>query len=129
MMSLLPRVETLTISPVEKRALGYRWVNGTWILEPTMAHGAFGAMGGLQTSALDYAKYVSFLLSAWPSRDGADGGPIKRSTVRELSQGANFPSVRLRPGATGADACRQASTYGLGMFAATDCDLGPILVT
>ena len=111
-------------APVEKRALGYRWVNGTWILEPTMAHGAFGAMGGLQTSALDYAKYVSFLLSAWPSRDGADSGPIKRSTVRELSQGANFPSVRLRPGATGADACRQASTYGLGMVAATDCDLG-----
>ena len=36
-----------------------------------MAHGAFGAMGGLQTSANDYAKWVAFLLSAWPARDGA----------------------------------------------------------
>ena len=89
-----------------------------------MAHGAFGAMGGLQTSANDYAKYVAFLLSAWPPRDGAEPGPVKRASVRELSQGANFPSVRLRPGASGPDACREASTYGMGMYAATDCELG-----
>ena len=44
--------------------------------------------------------------------------------MRELSQGANFPSVRLRPGASGPDACREASTYGMGMYAATDCELG-----
>ena len=63
-----------------------------------MAHGAFGAMGGMQTSANDYAKWVAYLLSAWPARDGADTGPVRRSSVRELAQGANFPSVRLRPG-------------------------------
>ncbi len=34
-----------------------------WTLEPTMAHGAFGAMGGIETSATDYAKWVAFLLS------------------------------------------------------------------
>jgi len=111
-------------APAERRALGYRWEDGAWTLEPTMAHGAFGAMGGLQTSANDYAKYVAFLLSAWPPRDGADAGPVKRSSVRELSQGANFPSVRLRPGSSGPDACREASTYGMGMYAATDCELG-----
>ncbi len=111
-------------SPSERRALGYRWESAVWKLEPTMAHGAFGAMGGLQTSANDYSKYVTFLLSAWPSRDGADSGPVKRSSVRELSQGANFPAVRQRPGTSGADACREASTYGMGMFAAADCELG-----
>lgn len=111
-------------APTERRALGYRWESVAWKLEPTMAHGAFGAMGGLQTSANDYAKYVAFLLSAWPSRDGADTGPVKRSSVRELSQGANFPSVRQRPGTSGPDACREASTYGMGMFAAADCELG-----
>ncbi len=111
-------------APSERRALGYRWESGSWVLEPTMAHGAFGAMGGLQTSANDYTKYVAFLLSAWPSRDGADAGPVQRSSVRELSQGANFPSVRQRPGTSGADACREASTYGMGMFAAMDCELG-----
>jgi D-alanyl-D-alanine-carboxypeptidase/D-alanyl-D-alanine-endopeptidase len=110
-------------APRERRALGYRWEDNNWKLEPTMAHGAFGAMGGIQTSAADYARWVSFLLSAWPPRDDADSGPVRRSSVRELAQGANFPSVRLRPGSSGADACREASTYGMGFYAATDCEL------
>jgi len=110
-------------APQDRRALGYRWEDDAWKLEPTMAHGAFGAMGGIQTSAEDYARWVAYLLSAWPSRDGADTGPVRRSSVRELAQGANFPSVRLRPGATGAAACRQAATYAMGFYAATDCDL------
>ncbi len=110
-------------APKDRRALGYRWEDDTWKLEPTMAHGAFGAMGGIQTSAADYARWVSFLLSAWPARDGADTGPVRRSSVRELAQGANFASVRLRPGSSGADACREASAYGMGFYAATDCDL------
>ena len=49
-------------------------------------HGAFGAMGGLQTSANDYSKWVAFLLSAWPPRDDADRGLVKRATVRELAR-------------------------------------------
>ena len=110
-------------APQERRALGYRWEDNAWKLEPTMAHGAFGAMGGLQTSAADYAKWVSYLLSAWPPRDGADTGPVRRSSVRELAQGANFASVRQRPGSSGADACREAWTYAMGFYAATDCEL------
>ena len=111
-------------APAERRALGYRWEDEAWRLEPTMAHGAFGAMGGLETSANDYAKYVAWLLSAWPPRDGPDAGPVKRATVRELAQGANYPRLRQRPGRSGAEACRQASTYGMGMIVAADCDLG-----
>jgi D-alanyl-D-alanine-carboxypeptidase/D-alanyl-D-alanine-endopeptidase len=111
-------------SPADRRALGYRWEDDAWKLEPTMAHGAFGAMGGVQTSATDYAKWVAFLLSAWPARDGADSGPVRRSSVRELSTGANFGRVGVRPGAGGAQACRQASTYAMGFIAAVDCDLG-----
>jgi D-alanyl-D-alanine-carboxypeptidase/D-alanyl-D-alanine-endopeptidase len=110
-------------APRERRALGYRWEDNTWKLEPTMAHGAFGAMGGIQTSAADYAKWVSYLLSAWPPRDGADTGPVRRSSVRELAQGANYASVRQRPGSSGAEACREASAYAMGFTAATDCDL------
>lgn len=114
----------VTAAPAERRALGYRWDDQAWRLEPTMAHGAFGAMGGLQTSANDYARWVGYLLAAWPARDGPDAGPVRRSSVRELAQGANFPSVRLRPGSSGAEACREASTYGMGFVAATDCELG-----
>jgi CubicO group peptidase (beta-lactamase class C family) len=111
-------------APRERRALGYRWEDNQWRLEPTLQPGAFGAMGGLQTSVNDYAHWVSFLLSAWPPRDGADSGPVRRSTVRELAQGSNFPRLRPRPGHTGAEACREAITYGMGMIVATDCELG-----
>jgi D-alanyl-D-alanine-carboxypeptidase/D-alanyl-D-alanine-endopeptidase len=111
-------------APAGRRALGYRWEEDAWKPEPTMSHGAFGAMGGLQTSANDYAKWMSFLLSAWPPRDDTDAGPVKRASVRELAQGSNFPRLRQRVGHSGADACRQAATYGMGMWVAVDCDLG-----
>jgi CubicO group peptidase (beta-lactamase class C family) len=111
-------------APAERRALGYRWEDEAWRREPDLAHGAFGAMGGLQTSARDYAKWVAFLLQAWPARDGADPGPVRRATVRELAQGSNFPRVRQRFGRGGAEACRQAIAYGMGMIVAADCDLG-----
>jgi D-alanyl-D-alanine-carboxypeptidase/D-alanyl-D-alanine-endopeptidase len=111
-------------APRERRALGYRWEDNQWRVEPTLQPGAFGAMGGLQTSANDYAHWVAFLLSAWPARDGADNGPVRRATVRELAQGSNFPFLRSRPGHSGADACREAGTYGMGMIVAMDCELG-----
>ncbi len=113
--------------PLERRAIGYRWENNAWSEEPTMAHGSFGAMGGLQTSANDYAKYVAWLLSAWPPRDGPETGPVRRASVRELGQGLNFVQSVRRPGKTGPDACRQASGYGKGMRVAVDCELGMTL--
>jgi D-alanyl-D-alanine-carboxypeptidase/D-alanyl-D-alanine-endopeptidase len=111
-------------APRERRALGYRWEENEWRLEPTLQPGAFESMGGLQTSANDYARWVAFLLSAWPPRDGVDKGPVRRATVRELAQGSNFPFLRARPGHTGPDACREAATYGMGMIVAVDCELG-----
>ena len=114
-------------APRERRALGYRWEDGAWRPEPDMAHGAFGAMGGIQTSANDYAKWVAYLLSAWPPRDDADTGPVARATVRELVQGSNFPRTRDRPGRTGPGACKLALTYGMGFFSGHDCDLGATL--
>ena len=38
-----------------------------------------------------------------------------------------IPQLRQRLGKSGADACRQASTYGMGMIVAVDCDLGVTL--
>ncbi|HNN57078.1 MAG TPA: serine hydrolase domain-containing protein, partial [Novosphingobium sp.] len=58
--------------PAERRAMGYRWEDGAWRAEPVMAHGAFGAMGGITTSANDYARWVSFLLAAWPPASPED---------------------------------------------------------
>ena len=111
-------------APKARTALGYRWENGRWAAEPEMIDGAFNAMGGLQVSANDYAKWVAFLLSAWPARDDPDDGPVKRATVREVAQGLNFVSVTNRIGASGATACKQAAAYGMGWRVAQDCDLG-----
>ena len=88
-------------SDQDRRALGYRWENDAWSREPDMVHGVFGAMGGVQTSANDYAKWIAFLLSAWPARDDPDTGPVRRSTVREMAQGLNFVSGRIRTTAEG----------------------------
>jgi CubicO group peptidase (beta-lactamase class C family) len=114
----------VTDAPAERRAIGYRWEDGRWKEEPTMADGAFNAMGGLQVSASDYARYVAFLLSAWPARDGADNGPVKRASVRMLAEGSNFVTVSQRTGKSGPGACRLAAAYGFGMRVAQDCDLG-----
>lgn len=108
----------------EQRAIGYRWEEDAWRLEPTLGPGAFGARGGLQTSANDYAKWVVFLLSAWPPRDGADNGPVRRATVRELALGSNFPRLEDRDARTGAPSSRQSVTYGMGMRVAIDDELG-----
>ncbi|KQN06591.1 penicillin-binding protein [Sphingobium sp. Leaf26] len=110
--------------PVERRAIGYRWEEGRWRGEPDMRDGAFGAMGGLQTSANDYARWVAFLLSAWPARNDVDNGPVSRASVRMLAEGSNFAVIAQRNGASGPSACRQAAAYGFGMRIAQDCDLG-----
>jgi len=112
----------IAASPLERRAIGYRWENDAFVREPDMRDGAFGAMGGVQTSARDYARWAAFLLAAWPARDGPETGPVRRATVRELGQGLNFVSLSRRPGDP--NSCPQAGAYGMGFRIAQDCDLG-----
>ncbi|CAN5246328.1 serine hydrolase domain-containing protein [soil metagenome] len=114
-------------SAPERRAIGYRWQDGAWVREPDMKDGAFGAMGGVETSANDYARWVEFLLSAWPARDGAEAGPVRRSTVREIVTGANFASGAMRNPAIGGSPCRQAVAYGMAWRVVDDCDLGRVV--
>lgn len=111
-------------APQDKRALGYRWENDAWSREPDLGHGAFSSIGAMQVSANDYAKWISFLLSAWPPRDDPDNGPVKRATVRELAQGASFIRTRPRPSRTPGQTCTQPLTYSMGMNVAVDCELG-----
>ncbi|MFL0412545.1 serine hydrolase domain-containing protein [uncultured Sphingomonas sp.] len=112
--------------PQDKRALGYRWQDDAWVREPDMADGTFGAMGGVQTSANDYWRWVSFLLSGWPARDDPDQGPVKRATVREIVEGLNFVNTAERAGPSGKQ-CRVSSAYGMGWQVVNDCDVGRIV--
>jgi hypothetical protein len=43
-------------------------------------------MGGMLTTLSDLGRYVGALLAAWPPRDGAETGPIRRSSLREMQQ-------------------------------------------
>lgn len=115
-------------SPKDRRSLGYRWQDDDWLREPDMADGVFGAMGGIETSAKDYGRWIAFLLSAWPARDEPDRGPVARATVREIAQGSNFIQAAPRSPAIGGAPCRQALAYGMGWRVIDDCDLGRLLM-
>jgi CubicO group peptidase (beta-lactamase class C family) len=112
--------------PDEHLAVGYRWESGDFVRETAMANGAFGAMGGIHTSANDYARWVAFLLSAWPARDGAETGPVNRAVVRELAIGTSFPRFGTRQGPNGG-VCAFSTVYGAGFNVVRDCDLGLLL--
>ena len=68
-----------------------------------------------------------FLPQAWPERDGADAGPVKRATVREIATGLNFASGTMRAPAIGGAPCRQAVAYGMAWRVIDDCDLGRVV--
>lgn len=67
-----------------KLALGYRWDRDHWELEPILHDGDGAAMGGLITTAADFARYVAFHLDAWPARNDPERGPLRRASVREM---------------------------------------------
>jgi hypothetical protein len=107
--------------PAEKKAIGYRWQDDQWIDEPILPHGAFGAMGGLWTTIPDLSKWVAFLMSAYPPRDGADNGPLKRSSAREMQELARFNRSFTRRTSVDAPLQLSASGYGYGLGVSTDC--------
>jgi serine-type D-Ala-D-Ala carboxypeptidase/endopeptidase len=109
--------------PAATRAIGYRWENDAWAEEPYMAHGAFGSMGGITTSAKDYANWVGYLLSAWPA---GSNEAKSRGTIRTMQYGGGLAHRRGRPGKEGTN-CRITGVYGAGLATANDCVLGNVL--
>jgi CubicO group peptidase (beta-lactamase class C family) len=109
--------------PEARLAVGYRFENGKWSAEPMMRDGEFGAMGGVVTTANDYAKWVAHLLSGWPvpAKAGAEG-----AVLRAMRNGGGFLHVRARPGKDAPD-CRLQMIYAGGLVAGQDCLLGAVL--
>ena len=106
-----------------RRAHGYRWEDGTWKEEPPLPDGAFGPMGGLLTSIRDLSRYVAFHLAAWPPRDGAETGPVRRASVREMQQvWRPSPASVRRDAATGVLQLN-AGGYGFGLRIWQSCEL------
>lgn len=107
--------------PQEQLAIGYRWEDEQWVLEPLLHDGAFGAMGGLITSIEDFSKYVSFQLSAWPPRNEVDNGPVRRSSLREM-QTPQFSRLYARATDYSGAPCALMSGYGYGLGIAQYCN-------
>lgn len=112
--------------PPSRLALGYRWEDEQWKLEPQLPDGAFGAMGGMLTSLGDLGRYVGAFLAAWPARDGEETGPVRRSSLREMQQ-----LWRWRPATAGvaADGTLRLSSggYGYGLGVTGDCDFAHVV--
>jgi len=107
--------------PRDQIALGYRREDNGWKPEPILAHGAFGAMGGLWTNAHDLARYVAFLMSAFPPRDEPERGPIKRSSAREMQQLWRFSPGSAFRSTTDAPLQLGVSGYAYGLGISQDC--------
>jgi CubicO group peptidase (beta-lactamase class C family) len=107
--------------PAGRLAMGHGFDEGRWTPEPPLAHGAFGAMGGLFTTARDLSRYVAFMLSAWPPRDDEDVGPVRRSSVREMQQPARLSGLDVTRDAHDASLRAVTRGYGYGLGSARDC--------
>jgi serine-type D-Ala-D-Ala carboxypeptidase/endopeptidase len=81
--------------------------------DAVLGHGAFAGMGGLWSNIDDLATWVAFLGDAFPPRDDADDGPLRRATRREMQQ-----VQRAKPVA--------GSGYGFGLEVVHDDRLGMI---
>ena len=107
--------------PPARKALAYRWEDNTWKDEPILAHGSFGAMGGLWTTANDLARYVAFLMSAYPPRNEPERGPIRRSSAREMQQMVRWQPASALRSTVDAPTQLSVSAYAFGLGVTQDC--------
>ncbi len=108
--------------PFTQLAHGYQWNEGTWAEVPLLHDGAYGAMGGLISSIEDYAIYVAYHMAAWPPRDEADHGPLKRSSLREMHQSWNISGLNPNFTYPGGRVCGVVTSYCYGLSWLRDCD-------
>jgi CubicO group peptidase (beta-lactamase class C family) len=113
--------------PANRLVHGYRWEDERWKDEPLLANGSFGSMGGMLTSVRDLSRYVGVFLSAWPPHDGAETGPIRRASLREMQHlWSPVPSAVTRDRATGAVQFTSGG-YGYGLRVAQNCTFRTIV--
>jgi CubicO group peptidase (beta-lactamase class C family) len=112
--------------PGTTRAVGYWHRDGDFGEEPPEPDGEIAAMGGLITTASDYARWVAFLLDAWPPRDDAETGPVRRATRRELAISHAMPGPP-RSRVVDGETISFAAAYGYGLVSSADPQLGRVL--
>ncbi|HTV02100.1 MAG TPA: serine hydrolase domain-containing protein [Luteitalea sp.] len=107
-------------------AHGYRWEDAQWKEEPPLPDGAFGAMGGMLTSLRDLSRYVAWMVDAWPPRDGAETGPLRRASRREMQQVSRTSPGSIRRSPNGA-LLLNTGGYGYGLRVSQTCQFGHVV--
>jgi CubicO group peptidase (beta-lactamase class C family) len=113
--------------PKDKLALGYRWEDDTWKLEPQLPDGAGGPMGGMLTSPHDMGVWIANFLAAWPPRDGAETGPVRRASLREMQQMHRTRPPLVRYDTVSKNVTLFAPGYGFGLRIVADCKFSHIV--
>jgi CubicO group peptidase (beta-lactamase class C family) len=108
-------------------AIGYRWEDERWKEEPALPHGSFGAMGGMLTTIRDLSRYVSMYLDASPARDGAETGPVRRASLREMQQPWRPSATRVVLDKANLSAHLTASSYGYGLSNTQTCQFRSVI--
>jgi CubicO group peptidase (beta-lactamase class C family) len=84
--------------------------------------GAQDSAGCLYSSVADMARYIAFHLAAWPPRDEADTGPLRRSSVREMQVGGRPWGLSAMQGTATRPRDVEALAYGFGLFRTETCN-------
>ncbi len=108
-------------APPERLVHGYARSSASFEELPMEHHGAYGAMGGLITSVEDFARYIACHLSAWPPRDEADAGPLRRSSLREMHHPWRFYALVPDASPAGGRSCPAVQAYAYGLRWQSDC--------
>jgi hypothetical protein len=111
--------------PAAQLAHGYRWEDAQWKEEPLLANGSFGAMGGMLTTLSDLGRYVGAFLAAWPPRDGAESGPVRRASLREMQQVWRPAPAAVTAGGSGVQL--NAGGYGFGLRISQTCQFPTVV--
>jgi CubicO group peptidase (beta-lactamase class C family) len=95
--------------------------DGTTPERPPLDDGAIAPMGGLWSTTTDLVRWATWLADAFPARDGADDGPLRRSSRREMQQPLRYTGRRE---VRGVDV---AVSYGFGLHVIDDPEHGVVI--
>ena len=107
--------------PQNQLALGYRFLNNTWVEQPMLGDGAYGAMGGMLTTIEDFSKYMALHLDAKTS-DKQESKVLKRSSLREMHHPWNISDFNTNAKSAFGAPCPYVSAYAYGLRWVTDCN-------
>lgn len=111
-------------------ARGYRAANDSVVEEPLAwmrCEGNAAAFAGLYTSITDLARWIAFMLSAWPPRDEDTQPVLRRSSLREMQQCHVLRPREAAPVRIDERLPCEAGGYGYGLFVIETSDLGRVI--